>query len=76
MRSDADDREFCQKVGQRIEKARLNIGWSRVQLASFAELEPHHLKRIERGAGLTVLTFKRICKALGECPACLMGYHD
>ena len=55
-----------ERIGQRISILRKATGWSQIQLAERAGLQPSHISRIEAGKyAVTFETVQAIAEALG-----------
>ncbi len=53
------------KIGNRIRKRRLSMGWTMMELSYEAETDYRQIGRIERGeTNFTIGTLIRICKVL------------
>lgn len=55
-------------IGQQIKKLRVAAGLSQAALADAASLSVATVQNLERGAGGTVATLVKLCKALGQEP--------
>ncbi len=57
------------KMGQNIQCLRLEHGWSQSELAVRAAISTSQMSRLERGvSGISVMTFIKLCEALGCRP--------
>jgi len=56
---------FTQAVGEAIRAARMERGWTQVELAESAGLSSNYVARLERGeVGPSLFVAQRICEAL------------
>jgi transcriptional regulator with XRE-family HTH domain len=63
--SEVDSHEFASNVGERIRTARMQKGWTQVQLAEAAGLSSNYVARLERGElGASLYVALRLADAL------------
>ena len=63
--SELDSQGFASSVGERIRVARLQKGWTQVELADAAGLSSNYVARLERGElGASLYVASRLAEAL------------
>jgi len=72
-----DDKEFLEKLGQRIAQLRKEKGWTQVEFAEKLGIQRTALARIEVGnVNTTILTIKKIASVLGTKASELISGFD
>lgn len=59
-----EERELL-KIGMEIAEARASAGISQKELARRADITQQQLSKIENGTNCNILTFLKVCRALG-----------
>ena len=58
--------QFCTALGAELRRIRETAGLSRQQLADRSGIHRNSIERYEAGADMPVMTFIRLCVAMGE----------
>ena len=58
--------EFCAAMGRELRRIRRESGWSRQRLADRSGISRSSIERYEAGDDMPVMSFIRLCVALGE----------
>jgi DNA-binding Xre family transcriptional regulator len=65
--------EFCSRLGLEIATERMRKGRSRAWLGEQVGIHRNSVERFEKGADIPVVTFIRICVALGTSSGEMLG---
>jgi predicted transcriptional regulator len=66
------EKEFTTRLGMEIAKTRMRKGKSREWVGIQAGIHRNTVERYEKGADIPIITFMRICVALGESSAAVL----
>jgi transcriptional regulator with XRE-family HTH domain len=72
-----DDKQFLQRLGDRVRERRLAMNLTQAQLAEQCELHRTFIGSVERGErNVALLSLRKIAKALRVAPAQLLTEPD